>query len=571
MDPTVARGAVPARETRLERLIEVGRALVAELNLEALLQAVLEAARELTGARYAALGVLDESRRELERFLAIGIDDETRQAIGDLPRGRGVLGLLIKDPRPIRIEDVSTHPQSYGFPPGHPPMRGFLGAPIIIRGEAFGNIYLTEKKGGNFDEYDEEAIVVLADWAAIAIANARAYGLVESRRKELEHAVAIAEATNDIALALAGETDLDRILELVVKRGRVLTDARLMLVMLNDGRDLVVSALAGDVGEDLLGMRVPIEGTIAGHVLRSGRSERLAETPAELQFALADRLGATAGLFVPLAMRGRALGVLAAFDRRRDNPAFTAGDERLLQAFAVSAAAGVATAQIAAAGALRQRIEAQERERGRWARELHDEALQELAALKMLLASARTADETTRREVLDQAAERIDAAVSSLRDLITDVRPSALDTLGLGPALESLVERMLKVFDVDVTLDLDLAYEAGRAPARLDPHVEETVYRIVQEASSNIGRHSGARRASVSVVEADGLIEVRIADEGIGFPVDAFHVGFGIAGMRERLELVDGTLHVESAPGKGTTVQATIPALYPPAEESIGA
>ena len=161
---------------RLERLIEVGRSLVAELNLPNVLDRVLEVAREITGARYAALGILDEEKRELEQFLTVGIDESERSRIGSLPRGHGVLGLLIRDPRPLRLDDVGAHPDSYGFPPDHPPMKTFLGVPVLIRGEAWGNLYLTDKQGGSsFTEEDEEALLVLADWAAIAIENARLY------------------------------------------------------------------------------------------------------------------------------------------------------------------------------------------------------------------------------------------------------------------------------------------------------------------------------------------------------------------------------------------------------------
>src|SRR4051812_44877935 len=175
---------------RLERLLDAGRGLLSDLDLGRILDRLLELARELTGAQYAALGILDERRTELEQFLTTGIDEETHRAIGDLPRGRGILGLLIEEPRPLRLHDVGAHPKSYGFPRGHPPMNTFLGVPVVIRGEAWGNLYLTEKEGGaDFDEADEASVVVLADWAAIAIEHARLYGAVDARRQELERAV----------------------------------------------------------------------------------------------------------------------------------------------------------------------------------------------------------------------------------------------------------------------------------------------------------------------------------------------------------------------------------------------
>src|SRR4051812_11323561 len=193
-DAAPRRGTVAANamldaardDRRLIRLIEVGRSLLSELDLDVVLDRVLATARDLTGAQYAALGILDERRRELAQFLTRGVDQETHRAIGDLPRGRGILGLLIEDPRPLRLTDLGDHPRSYGFPPGHPPMRGVLGVPILIRGEAWGNLYLTEKAAGDFDRDDEDAVVVLAYWAAIAIENARLYRAVDARRAELD-------------------------------------------------------------------------------------------------------------------------------------------------------------------------------------------------------------------------------------------------------------------------------------------------------------------------------------------------------------------------------------------------
>src|SRR5918994_5473520 len=168
---------------RAGRLLEVGRSLIAELDPEAVLDRLLDVAQELTGARYAAIGVLDDRREQLERVLTAGIDEETHRAIGDLPRGRGVLGVLINDPRPLRLADVGMHAQSYGFPLAHPPMTTFLGVPILIDGEAWGNLYLTEKdEGEEFTDDDEEAAVVLANWASIAVQNARLHQTIEGRR-----------------------------------------------------------------------------------------------------------------------------------------------------------------------------------------------------------------------------------------------------------------------------------------------------------------------------------------------------------------------------------------------------
>jgi GAF domain-containing protein len=186
-------------ETRLAALLEAGRGLVAQLEVDAVLEELLRVACELTGAGYAAIGVLDEDRRRLERFITRGIGRADRELIGDLPRGHGILGELIRHPAPLRLDDVSDHPRSYGFPAHHPAMHTFLGVPVVIRGEPWGNLYLTEKAGGPFDEADEAAIVILADWAALAVDNARLYEDAGRRRDEAERAVRRLEATTAIA------------------------------------------------------------------------------------------------------------------------------------------------------------------------------------------------------------------------------------------------------------------------------------------------------------------------------------------------------------------------------------
>ncbi len=237
----MAQGGGNLDAERLERLLAAGRAVVSELDLDAVLEQVLATARRLTGARYAALGVLNDQRTGLGDFITSGVDRETHRAIGDLPHGRGVLGLLVTDPHPLRLADVTAHPQSYGFPPAHPPMSTFLGVPVVIRGEAWGNLYLTEKDGGaEFDDADEESAITLAGWAAIAIENARLYREEARRRRDLEQAARRYEAMTEIARAVGGVTQLDRVLAVVVDRARALVDARIALVILLDGDELVV-------------------------------------------------------------------------------------------------------------------------------------------------------------------------------------------------------------------------------------------------------------------------------------------------------------------------------------------
>jgi len=566
-------------EDELRRLLEVGRTLVAELDLESVLQRVLDTARELTAARYAALGILDERKDELERFLFIGISEEQRRMIGPLPRGRGVLGELIRDRKPLRLRDVTEHPRSYGFPAAHPSMTTFLGVPILIRGEAFGNLYLTEKDGGaEFTEHDEEFALVLAEWAAIAIENARLYQDADRRRGELERAVRGLEATSQISRAVGFETQLDRVLELIVKRSRALVEARSMLLLLDQSGQLVVSASAGEIPDDVLGVEVPIEGSLAGTVLVAGAPERVERLESRVGHGLEAIVGrSSSALVVPLGFRGKARGVLLALDRSRDQIGFDADDEHLLSSFAASAAIAIATAQSVETGRLEHSIRAAEAERKRWARELHDETLQELGALKLLLGTAqvgRDLDELRRRVAL--AVEQTDLTIRGLQGLITELRPAALDELGLEPALEALVERTAATSGLVVEARIELASGPGRRGARLDPELEGALYRLVQESLTNVIKHAGAERISLEMVEADARVTVTLRDDGVGFDPQRVAGGFGLIGMKERVQLVGGRLEIDSQPGGGTTVRAELPARHraePPAaeHESAGA
>lgn len=554
-------------EPTLRRLIGVGRSLVARLDLEGVLDGVLDAARELTGARYAALGVLDERKQELDRFLTLGIDEETHRLIGDLPRGHGVLGELIRAPQPLRLRDVASHPRSYGFPAGHPPMHTFLGVPIEVRGEGWGNLYLTEKKGGaEFTATDEAAVIVLAGWAAIAIENARLYGGlarrrddVELQRDQAERSLRALGAMTDIARAVGGETRLERILELIVKRGRALVETRALLILLADGDDLVVAATAGDLPGNLDGARIPIAGTLLGQVLAQGRAERLPNARG-LGAELSDLgISAEAAMLVPLSFRGTASGVLAALDRVVDGPEFGSEDERLLRSFAASAATAVATAKSVEAERLRHSIEAAEQERKRWARELHDETLQALGGLRMLHSAALRSDASERdlRAAVEEGIALIDVEIDNLASLIAELRPAALDQIGLAPALRTLAERRAR--ESGVSIDVLVRLDGTGAGERLPAEIESTVYRLVQEALNNVVKHAAATRAEAVLERRGDTIEVTVRDDGRGFDPAAVSGGFGLIGMRERVELAGGELHVDIAAGSGTTVRASIP------------
>ncbi len=549
-------------EPRLRELIDVGRSLVAELDPEEVFRQVLEVACQLTAARYAALGVLDEERHELERFITHGIDEEARRAIGNLPHGRGVLGLLIEQPRPLRLGDVGHHPRSYGFPPSHPPMTTFLGVPVMIRGHAWGNLYLTEKERGEFDEADEQSAVILAEWTAIAVENARLYRSVKSRRDEMERAVHRLEATTEIARAVGGETNLDRILEIVVKRGRALVEARSLLILLREGDELIAASAAGEREGGMAKGRIPIEGSIPGRVLEARSPQRVHNLDPSLMARPGNQEMGVTALLVPLVFRGKVLGVLVALDPLGREAGFSDEDEGVLVSFAASAATAVATAQSVAEDRTRDSIAAAERERGRWARELHDESLQSLAGVRVLLSAARRCNAEEVDHLLSQGIEQVDATIAEMRRLIADLRPPTLDELGLGAALEALSERIAMGETIKVKMNLDLDFSSGRAETRLVGEIEDTVYRLVQEGLNNAARHGETDQAWVEVTEGNKILRVRVADKGRGFDPDLANDGFGLVGMRERVELAGGTLELHSAPGKGTSILASLPAVH---------
>jgi signal transduction histidine kinase len=554
--------SAPPEEPWIRRLLDVGRTLTTELDQRVVLDRVLRAAREITGARYAALGILNEQHIELEQFLTSGVDEATRQAIGDPPRGRGVLGVLIEHPRPLRLPDVGRHPASYGFPAGHPVMRGFLGVPIVIRGHVWGNLYLTEKAEGEFTEADEEAAVILAEWAAIAIENSRLYEISERRREELEKAFRGLEATRDVVVAIGGEIALENVLEMIAKRGRALVGARSVVIMLREGQELVAQTSAGHVRE-MRGARLSIAESTSGQVLERGRPERITDVASRLRIAPSE-FGvpdAQTALLVPMVHRGVPLGILAAFDRGEDGEEFTEDDEQMLRTFAASAATAVALAQSVRSDRLRSSLAAADAERSRWARELHDETLQSLGGLRLLLSAALRGEDLPRAQrAMRDAIEQIEHEIANLRAIITELRPAALDELGLRTAIEALLDRHREQngFQLDGELDLP-GPSAGEE--RLDQDLETAVYRIVQEALTNVAKHARAERVRVAIGGSDGELRIEVEDDGVGFDPDAADGGFGLSGMRERAALAGGTLSVGSGDG-GTLLTVCLPVRH---------
>jgi two-component system, NarL family, sensor histidine kinase DevS len=542
--------AAQAESERLRALVETGIALNSELSLGGVLERIAEAAARVTGARYAALGVIDRAGTGLERFVTHGIDEATYTAIGELPRGRGILGVLIRDARPLRLHDISEDPRAVGFPPNHPAMHSFLGVPILLRGVAYGNLYLTEKEVGDFTDEDEDVVTLLAAQAAVAIENARLYESATEWSRQLE-------SLNEIGAALVSELELPRLLDLVARRLRELIGARLVTIALPAGEELRIEAADGESAESFVGLVFPRSDSKTGRVLARGHSERvdsLLEDP-EVHQDAARQMGARTGLYVPLVVRDQAIGVLVAHDKLGSDQRFDSSDLRLAEQFGVRAAVAVDLSRRVARDALRRVVAGQELERRRLARELHDETGQALTSILLGLRAvedARSGDGV--QQSIGDVRELVVTTLQDVRKLAVQLRPKALDDFGLVPALERLVQ----TFSEGTGISVDLEAQLGER--RLPEEIETTLYRIVQEALTNIVKHAEAQRVSVLLIRGEATVTVVVEDDGQGFDLATpREEGLGLLGMRERVELHDGKLTIEASPGSGTTLVAEIP------------
>jgi signal transduction histidine kinase len=534
---------------RFRLLVDAGISISSELSLEALLQRIVKAAAQLTGARYAALGVVDPSGMRLERFLTTGVDDETRAAIGDEPVGRGILGVVIHEAKPLRLADLTQDARAVGFPPHHPPMTTFLGVPVLLRDKAYGNLYLTEKVGGGeFTEEDEELTRLLAAQAAVAVENARLH-------ESSAHWLRQLESLNEIGNALAAQIDLEPLLGMVAARLRVLIRARIVLIVLSDRASgpRIVAADGGDSGT-LVGARLD-ESKLACVVerARSERVDSLIDDP-EVDQEVIRQMSVTTGLYVPLVVEGRALGAIAAHDREGADPRFSDEDSRLAESMSERAAIAVDLSRRVSRDAIRRVVEAQELERARLARELHDETGQALTSILLgLHALERTVESVDAYDALAVVRELVVNTLHDVRRLAVELRPAALDDFGLAPA----IERLVAIHRQDAAVTIDLGIQLG--DERLPADVETTMYRIVQEALTNVAKHANAKRISVLATRSAGSAVLVIEDDGGGFDPSDATSGLGLSGMRERVALVGGRLKVEAGIGSGTTIVAEIP------------
>ena len=525
------------------RLIGSGLALSSELSLGVVLQRIVDLAVEITGARFGALGVIGPDGR-LAEFMTAGIDDETRAAIGDPPVGRGVLGVLIEEGRPIRLDDIRSHPRSVGFPPNHPVMGSFLGTPIVVRGTVFGDIYLTDKEGGFTDE-DEEGLKVLATQAGVAIENARLYA--EARRDER-----MLDAFREIAISILSGAGSDEALRLVARHAMELVGADLATIAALDpiGR-LTLQVAEGEHADELRGATFPPKGSISGEVIRSGRAILVPDAARDARaYQPVVKLGDMGPMIlVPLAERDRAIGTLNAA-RVRGGRVFTQEDVELLQRFADQAAIAL---EYARAQREAQRVAIME-DRERIAKELHDGVIQSLFAVGMgLQGTALMSSDGEQTERVEGAVAELDRVIRDLRNYIFGLRPGILADRQLDQALRQTAQEFETRSGVVTVVEIDETVAAELASSAAD------VIQVTREALSNVGRHAAATTCRVSLHREDGTAILEVDDDGRGFDPANTPRGDGLSNLEQRAEALGGKASIESAPTQGTTVRLVIP------------
>jgi signal transduction histidine kinase len=536
--------AVRCTRDRVHSLLEAVVSIGSDLDLETVLRRITEAATTLVDARYGALGVIGDEGEHLVRFVTVGVTEEEIATIGHWPHGHGILGLLIKEPHSLRLDDISANPESYGFPDGHPPMRRFLGVPIRVRDEVFGNLYLTEKLGGGtFEEEDEVVVSALATAAGVAIENARLYE--DGRRRERW-----LEASAEVSTALLSGMDPQDVMALVAERAREITDAGLAIVWLVDvgAQELVIEAVHGCDSEDLRGLRLPVDDALAGRVYRGGIPIVLAdgrEGAGKTEALCRAEIGPV--LMVPLGLGHAARGVISVSNPPGD-PVFREGAERLLEAFAGQAAVALAVAE--------HRRDAERlvvlEDRDRIAKDLHDTVIQRLFATAMTLMSATKIIEKP------DVALRVRRAIDDLDDTIRQIR-STIFALQAPAGAEGLRSRVHTVVDT-ATENLGFAPSVrldGLLDTAVDDEVGEHLLAVLQEALSNVARHARASQVSVSVdVGGDDLV-LRVEDDGVGIPDEGRRSG--LRNLADRAQSLGGSFNVRRRAGGGTLLQWRAP------------
>lgn len=538
-------GQIADTRDQLDSLLEAVLAVSSGLDLDETLSQIVAAARDLVDARYGALGVLGP-RGKLARFIYLGIDDDTRREIGDLPTGRGVLGVVIEGAKPLRLDDLSTHPMSVGFPANHPPMRTFLGVPIRARGEVFGRLYLTEKNTGQpFTEDDELVVQTLAGAAGIAVANARLYE--DSRRRERW-----LEAAGEVTVQQLGGADPTDVLRLIASHARELTGADYTLIALpedpeaapSEVTELSVAVVAGLDPDHITGRKMPVAESTSGAVF----TDQIPRNLPHLGFDLAEGLGVEFGpaLALPLGAGESIAGVLLTI-RDQGAPGFDDHELQIVSSFADQAALALRYAENQSA---RSELEVLA-DRDRIARDLHDHVIQRLFAIGLAMQG------THRRAKAPAVAARIADHIDQLHEVIQEIRGAIFD-LQAGPDEATRLRVTLHEVITELTEDTPLRTTVRMSgplavvPGALAEHAEA----VVREAVSNAVRHAHAGELTVTVSVGDDLV-IDVTDNGAGIPDRVARSG--LHNLHQRAELSGGTCTVERADQGGTRVLWTAP------------
>ncbi|WP_166348593.1 sensor histidine kinase [Phytoactinopolyspora limicola] len=525
----------------LEAVVSIGR----DLDLETVLRRIVEAATELVDCRYGALGVIGDDG-QLAQFIPVGLTEDEIARIAEWPHGRGLLGLLIKEPQALRLPEISAHPESYGFPDGHPPMHNFLGVPIRVRDEVFGNLYLTEKNGDrDFDEQDEVIVAGLASAAGIAIENARLYD--ETRRRETW-----LDASAEVTQVLLSGSELTDALQLVVSRAKDMAsaDTAAVVVPVGDVDLMTVLAAAGRDADNLTTLEFSATGTLSGAVLASGEARMVPALRSSAEASpLLDRLPAGPALIVPLGTQERARGVLVLAKRRGASP-FVASTMRMLTAFANQAAVVLELADARRESERHGLVD----DRERIARDLHDVVVQRLFASAMTLTAAvRLIDRPEVAERVQRTVDDLDATIRQIRSTIFALQ-STHDTAPttLRGRIVTIIESATEQLGFAPALQMNGLVDSG-IPEEIGQHLVA----VLQEAMSNVVRHARASAVTVTVAVSGGQARVSVVDDGVGIPADGRRSG--LANLAERAERLGGSFEIAPRATAGTSLVWQVP------------
>ena len=538
-------GEVTTAQERLRRLLSATRAIVGELSLPMVLERIVEVARDLVGARYGAIGVIGPGGR-LEQFIHLGMDADTVAAVGDLPEGKGLLGMLIEDPRPIRLTSIFDHERSSGFPIGHPPMVGFLGVPIRFRDEVFGNLYLTECVGGEFTAADEELVSGLAATAGVAIENAHLYE--ESRRRQLW-----LQASARISSALLSPACRNP-LRLIAERVKRLADADTAAVSLATA-DPAVLRIAVAIGDDatlLQGANVPVHGSLAAEAMNTGRGVRVDSIDDQQYFVhLALAVSAGAAVAVPMSGNAGPQGAIVLL-RRRGRLCFSANEVEMAEMFANYA--GIAQ-ELVAARADQQKVALLE-DRDRIARDLHDHVVQGLFAAGLTIQSVAARSDPSLARQLGRSVEDINGTIRQIRTSIFELTRADTTEIGLRSAVLAVIRQVTPLLGFEPTVRF-----SGPVDTLVPGAVLHEIEAVVREAVTNTAKHARATRLIVQVTADSRSLSVAISDNGIG--IGQPERLSGLRNLQRRAAKLGGTLNLTKGEPTGTEILWSIPMSDP--------